>query len=137
MKPKRELAGLKTKLDVESLEKLIGQLTGLHSEIAQLAKKSPNDGLNIFKLKFVNKVLETGNTILGARYKPFDDFSEFDKDNLPTNSDVTMILAQYMERTERFRSDNVVWYAHQWVYQVNGQPSEINGSAPTRIGAAK
>jgi hypothetical protein len=38
---------MKTKDDVENLEKLIGQLSGLHAEIFQLAKKSPNDGLNV------------------------------------------------------------------------------------------
>ena len=56
-----EGAKMNTKEDVENLEKLIGQLNGLHSEISQLAKKSPNDGLNIFKLKLVNKVLSSGN----------------------------------------------------------------------------
>ena len=98
---------MKTKEDVENLEKLIGQLQGLHSEISQLAKKSPNDGLKLFKLKLVNKILKSGNDILTGRYVPFDDFRQFDEDQLPTNSDVTMILSQYMEQAERFRSDNM------------------------------
>jgi hypothetical protein len=125
---------MKTKAEVENLEKLIGQLQGLHSEISQLAKKSPNDGLNVFKLKLVNKVLKSGNETLAGRYMPFDDFSQFEENELPTNSDVTMILAQYMEQAERFRSDHIVWYGNEWLYVINGAASDIEGKAPTKIG---
>lgn len=122
---------------VETLEKLIGQLQSLHSEMAQLAKKSPNDGLNAFKLKLVNKVLRAGNQLLVGGYRPFDDFEQFDEDSLPTNSDITMILAQYLEQTERFRSDNITRHEHQWRYLIKGKPSKIEGAMPTKIGAAK
>ena len=128
---------MKTKADVENLEKLIGQLQGLHSEISQLAKKSPNDGLNTFKLRLVNKVLKSGNDILTGRYVPFDDFNQFDEDQLPTNSDVTMILSQYMEQAERFRSDHMRLHLHQWRYVIDGAVSDIPGKAPTRVGADK
>ena len=47
---------MKTLKEVEVLEKLIGQLKGLHAEISQLARKSPNDGLNPFKLKLITKL---------------------------------------------------------------------------------
>ncbi len=125
---------MKTKEDLEALEKLIGQLQGLHAEISQLAKKSPNDGLNKFKLKLVNKVIASGNDLLQGRYRPFDDFEQFEEDQLPTNSDVTMILSQYMEQTERFRSDNVVYSSHKWQYVLNGQPSNVDAKSPTQVG---
>ncbi len=128
---------MKTIQDVENLEKLIGQLQGLHSEISQLAKKSPNDGLNIFKLKLVNKVLQCGNEVLAGRYIPFDDFRQFEESDLPTNSDVTMILAQYMEQAERFRSDHVVSHDYEWRYLVNGAPSSMASKAPTKVGGDK
>jgi hypothetical protein len=41
---------LETNEDVERLEKLIGQLQGIYAEIGALAKKSPNDAVNPFKL---------------------------------------------------------------------------------------
>lgn len=126
---------MKTKEDVENLEKLIGQLQGLHSEISQLAKRSPNDGLNTFKLRLVNKVLKSGNDILAGGYVPFDDFYQFQAELLPTNSDVTMILSQYMEQAERFRSDHMTYHQHQWTYVVDGAPSNIQGKMPTRVGA--
>src|SRR5690349_8462051 len=111
---------MKTEEDVENLEKLIGQLNGLHSEITQLAKKSPNDGLNVFKLKLVNRVLQSGNAILAGSYRPFEDFEQFDETDLPTNSDVTMILSQYMEQAERFRSDHMMWHQGHWLYRLDG-----------------
>lgn len=128
---------MKTNEDVENLEKLIGQLQGLHSEMSQLAKKSPNDGLNVFKLKLVNKVLQSGNEVLAGRYIPFDDFRQFEEEDLPTNSDVTMILAQYMEQAERFRSDHMVNREYEWRYLINGVPSTIVGKAPTKVGGDK
>jgi hypothetical protein len=65
---------MKTKDDVDALERLIVQLGGMHTEISQLAKKSPNDALNAFKLKLVNKIITAGNTILPKGYRPFEEF---------------------------------------------------------------
>ena len=128
---------MKSKDDVENLEKLIGQLQGLHAEISQLSKKSPNDGLNIFKLKLVNKVIASGNALLKGRYRPFDDFDQFEEGDLPTNSDVAMILAQYMEQTERFRSDHVTFHLYKWRYVIDRVPSDVEAMGPTRVGSEK
>ena len=125
---------MKNEKEVRDFEKLTVQLQGLHSEISQLAKKSPNDGLNTFKLKLVNKVLEKGNEILKGIYKPFEDFNLFDEDALPTNSDVTMILTLYIEQAERYRSDNVAQSDFEWWYVINGKISTIEGRPPTKIG---
>lgn len=128
---------MKTEDDVKDLEKLIGQLQSLHAEISQLTKKSANDGLNIFKLRIVNGILAKADLILLDGYKPLEDFNGFDEDALPTNSDVTMILALYMEQVERFRSDNVAYDHFEWHYVVNGKSSRIKSNPPTRIGAPK
>ena len=120
--------------DIEKLEKLIGQLNGMHTEISALAKKSPNDAVNTFKLKLVNKVLESGNAVLGENYRPFDEFDQFESDDAPSNSDVTMVLAQYMEEAERYRSDNVINEFGHWKYVVNGAPSDVRSGPPTKIG---
>jgi hypothetical protein len=127
---------METSEEVESLERMIGQLQGLYNEISQLAKKSPNDGVNAFKLKFVNKVLSAANEILDSGYRPFADFEQFDSDDVPTNSDVTMILSQYMEQAERFRSDNVTLYGG-WKYLIKGEASNIEAAPPSRIGKSK
>lgn len=116
---------LETEADIEKLEKLLRQLRGLHNEISLLAKKSPNDGVNAFKLKLINKVLQAGNEVLGDKYKPFADFNLFDLDDLPSNSDVTVVLTQYIQETEGYRSDNTTYYGGKLVYILNGEPSEI------------
>ena len=120
--------------DVENLEKIIGQLQAAHSEIAILAKKSPRDALNTFKLKMINKVVQKSNDVLGEKYKPFDDFHQFEEDDLPSNSDVTMVLAQYMEEAERFRSDNIIYESGIWCYLVKGKSSNIRSGPPSKVG---
>lgn len=59
-----------TKEDVNNFEKVQSQLEGLLTEVTTLAKKSPNDGVNKFKLKFINEIISSGNKILGKVYKP-------------------------------------------------------------------
>lgn len=108
------------------------QLQGLHIEISILAKKAPNDGRNLFKLKLVNNILAKGNSILTGHYKPLENFVTFDESALPTNSDVTIVLALYRQ-AERFRSNNMVHHDYKWKYLVNGAASGIEGRPPTMI----
>jgi hypothetical protein len=126
---------MKTINEVEKLEKIIGQLKSAHAEVSILGKKSPADSLNAFKLTLINNVIKASNEVLGAKYKPFDHFEQFSDEDLPSNSDVTMILAQYMEEAERYRSDNVVYKTGLgWAYKVDGRPSNIASGSPSKIG---
>jgi hypothetical protein len=96
-----------TEAQVDQLEKLIGQLGGIHEEIGALSKKSPNDAVNKFKLTFVNATIAQCNDLLGGDYRPIGDFKEFNPDDVPSNSDVTLIAALYLEALEKFRSDHI------------------------------
>lgn len=125
---------VKDKTEIESLEKLIGQLQGLHSEITSLAKKSPSDAVNSFKLKLINKVIEFGNSVLGNDYKPFEDFEQFDSDDVPSTSDVALVLGQYIEEAERYRSDNVRYYGGRWFYVLDGEVSGVQSGPPSKVG---
>lgn len=89
---------------IQLFEKLVGQLDGLHSEMLLMAKKSQNDAINTFKLRFVNNILNQWNDLLGERFRPFPDFKEFSGDDLPSNSDVNLMLVQYIEAAESMRS---------------------------------
>lgn len=106
--------------NVDTFEKLFGQLLSTHDEISLLSKKNPNDAVNKFKLKFVNKLLSQSNDYLGKLYKPFDDFDSFDEDDVPQNSDIVFILSQYLQCFERQRSDNVVNRHGAWYWRVKG-----------------
>ncbi|HDH1461346.1 TPA: hypothetical protein ACT15H_003611 [Klebsiella michiganensis] len=110
--------------DVDVFEKLSGQLLSVYEEISLLSKKNPNDAVNKFKLKFVNQMLLQSNNFLGVKYKPFDDFSNFDEDDIPQNSDVVFILSQYLQCFEKQRSDNVVNKLGVWFWRVQGDSTD-------------
>ena len=119
---------------IDQLERLIVQLNGLKEEVALLSKKSPTDGLNKFKLSLVNQVLEAANQFLQGTYKPFDSFEVFNVDDAPSNSDVVMIITQYLEQLERYRSDNVVHTGMgEYAYVVGGKASKRQARSPTRV----
>jgi hypothetical protein len=112
------------KTDVDIFEKLSGQLLSVYDEIALLSKKNPNDAVNKFKLKFVNKLINDSNTHLSEKYRPFDDFENFDEDDIPQNSDVVFILSQYIQCFEKLRSDNVVQAGVGWYWKVEGEDGD-------------
>jgi hypothetical protein len=106
--------------DVDRFEKLAGQVLGLYEEMSILSKKSPNDAVNKFKLKFINRQLSESNSLLADRYRPFDDFDIFSEDDVPQNSDVVFILSQYLQCMEKFRGDYVVLRNGAWYWRVKG-----------------
>jgi len=106
--------------DVDRFEKLAGQLTGLYEEMSFLSKKNPNDAVNKFKLKFINRQIADCNKFLSDQYRPFDDFEQFSEDDVPQNSDVVFILSQYMQCLEKLRADNVVARSGAWYWRVKG-----------------
>lgn len=110
--------------DVDRFEKLSGQLTGVYDEMSLLSKKSPTDAVNKFKLKFINQQIAECNAMLSARYRPFDDFDQFSEDDIPQNSDVVFIVAQYLQCLEKLRADNVVQRAGTWYWKVQGKKGE-------------
>ena len=107
-------------LDVDKFEKLSGQLLGLYEEMSLLSKKSPNDAVNKFKLKFINRQIVESNAFLSERYRPFADFDAFLEDDIPQNSDVVFILSQYLQCLEKLRADNVVQRNGIWYWHVKG-----------------
>lgn len=120
--------------DVDNFEKITVQLNGVYQELSLLAKKSPNDAVNPFKLNLINSVLRRCNELLGEKYRPFPDFDEFSADNVPSNSDVTFILSQYIECTEKFRSDSIHMDGGWWYWTTDNSDEEIRTSAPRKLG---
>jgi oligoendopeptidase F len=97
------------KIDVELCNKVYVQLKALHNEITLLSRKSPTDAVNKFKLKLINTILEAANKLLGEKYKPFDQFTVFNEDDLPNNGDVAVVLSQYLGCMEKLREDNAIY----------------------------
>lgn len=121
---------------VDTLEKLTAQLESLHSELSMLAKKSPNDAVNAFKLKFVNSTIDQCNKLFGGQYRPFADFEIFATDDLPSNSDATFMISQYLECAEKFRADNIFQRAGYWWWRLDGEASDapsMRAAAPKKL----
>ena len=93
------------KKDVERFEKLHIQIKDMYSELSILSKKSPDGAINKFKLNFINQLIEEANQLLGKRYMPFSDFQRFQEDDMPFNSDVVLIISQYIKCLEKFKYD--------------------------------
>jgi hypothetical protein len=121
--------------EIELFEKLNGQLEGLYEEMSTLSKKSPTDGVNKFKLKFINQVLFEINAFLEEGYKPFAEFTKFEEDDIPTNSDIVLILSQYLNCMEKLRADNIDKdeYGSGWHWIVNNKSSDITTAPPKKI----
>lgn len=93
--------------DVEKYSELYSKLSSMKGDIALLSAKKPNETVNEFKLKVINKVLAQINELIGE-FKPEDAFEAFDLDVLPTNSDVLMMLNLYLNGMNRFKDANSV-----------------------------
>ena len=126
-----------TRAKADQLEKLVGQFQGIHEELSALAKKSPNDGVNAFKLKFVNSALSQGNLLLDVDYRPLGDFELFNLDDVPSNSDVTFVVSQYLQAFEKFRSDNIKISEDepfgQWIYDIPKKDGVMRAAPPLKL----
>lgn len=111
---------MKTK-DVNFFNKTNSQLQQLHGEMCILSKSKPDNPINEFKLGFINEKLGESNLLLTGDFKPFKEFTLFDADKLPSNSDVVMVLSQYLDRLEAWRCSNIrfnqVDYDWYWVLE--------------------
>jgi len=114
---------------VQEFERLEQQLHSMLTELSELSKKRPNDGLNKFKLKFVNVLLENMNKTLSAQ-KPFPDFDTFDENDLPTNSDVVVMLSQYAAAMFQFRVENTELRGIKWYWLLSNGPGDIQTGSP-------
>lgn len=118
--------------EFDRFEKIEAQLEGVYSELSVLSKRAPSDAVNPFKLQFINRLLAAGGEILGSAYRPFDDFEQFDVDDVPQNSDVVFILSQYLECFEKLRSDNVVMRHGDWCWEIDAGRAKRAGESEER-----
>ena len=120
------------KEQVETFLKLQPQLKSAYDEISLLSKKKPTDSLNKFKLKFINSILSRANNILEDNYKPFpEEFTLFNEDDMPNNSDVVFILSHYLTSLEKLRCDNIKYSSINWYWLVDGDVSDQKTNSPT------
>lgn len=127
--------------DINKFEKVQSQLEGLLTEMTNLVRKSPDDPINKFKLKIINEILHDANNILGVMYRPLTSFEKFDEAELPTNSDVSFILSQYLSCFEKMRADNIYRvneydgnkHFFEWHWFEENKKSKIKTAPPKKI----
>ena len=119
--------------EISEFEQLQAQLQSLYTEIGVLSKKKPDDAVNEFKLRLINQVLERANSTLGGQNRPFGDFLHFNPDDVPTNSDVVLILSQYLNCLEKLRADNIRTKFDGWYWVIDGEISKIRTAPPRKL----
>ncbi len=94
---------LPTDKDVESYALLKDMLQAQRQEFDLLTKKKADGPLNKMKIKMINRVLEPLNELL--KNEPAHQFLDIlNEDEMPTNSDVVLIIGQYEKALKVFKN---------------------------------
>ena len=93
---------LPTKKNINDYSLLKDMLDAQRQEFDLLSKKKSDGQLNKMKIKMVNRVLGPLNELLKSEssHKFLDTLSE---DDMPTDSDVVLIISQYEKALSNFR----------------------------------
>jgi len=94
-------------------------LTGIYKEMQELSKKKPDSPINVFKVKSINRILEPIKEMLQEE-KTYLFLDILAVDDLPTNSDVVMILSQYTKAMGIFKEKYYTYSSsdgHKWRIQ--------------------
>lgn len=83
--------------------KTMTQLETFYREISVISNKKPDSPLNKFKLGLLNETLEKANFVLGDEFRPYPGFKTFDEANMPSASDVVLVVAHYMDGLRALR----------------------------------
>lgn len=91
-----------TETDAKEFDMLQPMLRSVYSEISELSKKKQDGSLNSAKVKIINRLLVKAQSVL--RNEPTIELLDLlDDDALPSNSDATLIIAQYMAAMKQFK----------------------------------
>src|SRR4030095_10378137 len=120
--------------EVTAYDGLQPQLEALWRELKELSRKKADSPLSKFKVKLINEKLELANSLLGGKLKPFKDFDLFDVDDLPTTSDAVIVVSQYLEGLETWRSTRVFKSKvdYRWYWNIKDTQVAIQTKEPER-----
>ena len=94
---------LPTEKNIEDYSLLKDMLYAQRQEFGLLSKKKSDGQLNKMKIKMVNRVLEPLNELL--KNEPSHKFLDvLNEDDIPTNSDVVLIISQYEKALLNFKN---------------------------------
>lgn len=79
------------------------QIKSIFLEMKDLSTKKPEITVNKFKMTIINSLISAVREILKTE-EEFKYLNNFSDDDLPQNSDVVLLLAQYMSALNQFES---------------------------------
>ena len=88
---------------VEKFKMLSELLSSIYLEMKEFSKKKPDEPLNTFKVKNVNRVLSQLKELLEEE-PTFTFLDLLDEETLPTNSDAILVIGQFQASMKRFRN---------------------------------
>jgi len=92
---------LPSEKNIEDYHLLVNMLLAQRREFYLLSKKKADGQLNPMKIKMVNRVLESLNKLF-EREPSHNFLDKISEDEIPTNSDVVLIISQYETAIEEF-----------------------------------
>ena len=107
-------------IDIAQFVIIQAAIEGFHTEMSILSKPKPDNPVNPFKLGLINATLRKANSLLTDSELPLEGFKEFATEALPSNSDVVMVLSQYMEALETWRAARITYSLGHWYWQNQG-----------------
>ncbi len=113
-----------TKVDITKYEMINPLLISAYEEMKVLSSKKQDGVLNNLKVKMINKLINSAREILVDEIN-MHYLDILDEDMLPQNSDVVLILSQYIESLNQYRRKNTVrdrFGALAWRTQGNPNP---------------
>jgi hypothetical protein len=115
--PKQQISTTTTTERAAKHDSLMPLLSAMFREFQEFAKKKPEGVLSKNKVKIVNRLLTDILTIVQDEpSRPFLDL--LDEDDLPQNSDVLLMLGQFVAAMEGFHEKywrhDPVTYKHRW-----------------------
>lgn len=120
---------------VSDFESVQAQLQGMYAEVSALSKRKPDDAINKFKLGLVNEILTECAKLLGQANRPVAGFDRFNDADLPTNSDVLVVLSIHLNALEKLRADNILedYGSGLWFWKIDGKESGIPTAPPRKL----
>lgn len=101
MKSKQKLP---TEAQIQKFEMLDKLIDSIAREMKEFSKKKPDEPLNKFKVKNINRILEPIKEIL--KDEPTSEFLDLlDDETLPSNSDAILIIGQFKASMNQFHSE--------------------------------
>ncbi len=113
---------LPSESDITNYKMLNELVEAMYLEMKELSKKKPDDLLNEFKVKTVNRGLEKLKALLKS--EPTVEFLDIlDEEALPSNSDTVLIISQHIAALKQFRNRyyrcDEGTYNHRWYTKEN------------------